>query len=195
MSEDNLILRKKEAISKLPNYRGEIPSKNAIRRLPDVKQGEIFWIEMEEKPYIVSEKDNNRVTIKALDETATISTGMTIYDLNHDLVAKEPLFDWNDDVAVKELEEKLKDWFYEKTTDIYYLFYGRLIHYVTLVKKSNIHANLLEVLKEMIEQFAKLISIDVINDGEPKLEIWVRTPNNDAELLYFFPYDKGLVDI
>lgn len=188
--------KKKEAISKLPNYRGEVPSKNTIRSLPGVKQGEIFWVSMDEKAYIVAEKDKKKVVLKALDETASISTGMTIYDLNHSIVAKEELFDWNSEDVIKELDGKLQEWFYETTKDTFYLFYGRMIHYVTLVKKSGKDANLLENLKEMIEQFGNLISIDVNDEGEkPSLEIWVRTDKNAAELLYFFPYDEGLVEI
>ena len=188
--------KKKEAISKLPGYRGEVQSKNTIRSLPDVKQGEIFWVSMDEKAYIVADKDKKKIVLKALDETASVSTGMTIYDLNHSIVAKEELFDWNNEDAIKELDGKLQEWFFETTKDTFYLFYGRMIHYVTLVKKSGKEANLLENLKEMIEQIGRLISIDINDDGEkPSLEIWIRTEENDAELLYFFPYDEGLAEI
>lgn len=192
--ENELLHKKKERISQLSGYRGEVMSKNAIRQLPDVKEGEIFWVSMDEKAYIVAEREGRKITIKALDETATISTGITIYELNKSLVAKEPVLDW-ESPAVEALDGKLQEWFYETTKDRFYLFYGRDIHYVTLVEKTYRTANLLENLKEMIEEFAELISIDVIEDDEPKLEIWVRTEQNPAELLYFFPYDKALVQI
>lgn len=189
--------KKHEAIKKLPSYRGDVPSKNSIRSLHDVKVGSIFWVEMDHKPYVVAENDGYKMTIKALDETATITTGMTIYEMNHNIIAKEPLFDWNNEEVVKALDEKLQNWFYKETTDDFYLFYGRDIHYVTLVKKTDEGKSLLENLKEMIEEFSDLVSIDANDedDKEKKLEIWVRTPYNDAELLYFFPYDAGLTKI
>ena len=79
----------------------------------------------------------------------------------------------------------------------YYLDNVRDIHYLTLFKRSGNPVNLLENIKESIEEFAELISIDVNKpeDKEKKLEIWVRTPYNDAELLYFFPYDSGVVEL
>lgn len=194
----SLIERKKEAIKQLPKYRGEVPSKNAIRKLPNVNIGEIFWVDMDDKPYIVSDISPDRlITIQALDETATISTGMTVYDLNKKLVSQEPLFNWNDKTAVEGLNEKLQKWFEEETQDTYYLLYGRNIHYVTLIKKNKENPdNLFKNLKEMIEEFSELISIDIDEtDEEKKVEIWVRTEFEKAELLYLFPYDSGLVEI
>lgn len=198
IDKEKLIEKKKEALKQLPNYRGEVQSRNNIRQLPNTKVNDIYWVEMDKKPYVVAAKDKQKITIKALDENASISTGMTIYDLNHNIVAKESLFDWNNEEAVKELDEKVQKWFEEEVKDNqYFLFYGRDIHYLTLFKRSGNPVNLLENIKESIEEFAELISIDLntTEDKEKKLEIWVRTPYNDAELLYFFPYDAGISEL
>lgn len=197
MENEELLHKKKERIAQLPNYRGEVMSRNAIRQLPSVEPGQIFWVAMDEKPYVIAEKEGRKITLKALDETATISTGITIYELNKSMVEKEPVFDWNNQDIVSNLDGKLQEWFYETTKDTFYLFYGRDIHYVTLVKKTGKDANLLENIKEMVEEFGELVSIDIDTDdnGEEKLEIWVRTEFSKAELLYFFPYDAALVEI
>lgn len=192
------LVKKREALAKLPNYRGEVISKNNIRSLPDVEVNNIYWVAMDEKAYIVSEKGGKKVTIKALDENATISTGITIYELNQQIVAKEPLLDWEDGDKIKEIDEALEHWFYDILKDNeYFLLYGRTLHYFSLItrKLSADHKNLLEVLKELIDPVAKIISIDVYNDDEPKVEIWVRMNDSTAELLYFFPYDNGIVKI
>lgn len=196
--------RRREAIKQLPRYRGEVPSKNTIRGLPDVKVGEIFWVESDNKAYLVAEKDRKKMTIKALDETATISTGVTIYEMNKRLVSKEPLFNWDDEEVVGKLKERLWEWFNEDTSDRFYMMYGRDLHYVTLFevesrltqKNGLIAENELDLLDEMLQPVGNLISMDFnTSDGEMAIEIWVRTKDSDAELLYLFPYDKGVVKI
>lgn len=195
---NDLQAKRKEAISKLPRYRGNVSSKNSIRNLPDVEPGQIFWVDMDNKAYIVAEKDRKKVTIKALDETATISTGITIYEMNKNIVSKEPLFDWDNVDHVDALYDRLITWFHSEVNDTFYLLYGRDMHYVTLLnfedgvftKKS------FETFKDTINNVGGLISMDFnSSDGEISIEIWVRTATSAAELLYLFPYDKGVVVI
>lgn len=77
----------KTQLSLMPQYRGEVSSKNNIRMLPELKRGEIFWVNLDHAPYVVADididkKGHTRVVIKKLDETATVSTGLTVFDLN-----------------------------------------------------------------------------------------------------------------
>ena len=65
--------KKKENIAKLPHYRGEVPSKNTIRGLPNVIPGEIFWVTMDHKPYVVADRDGKKITLKALDERRKVT--------------------------------------------------------------------------------------------------------------------------
>lgn len=197
--------RKKEAIKTLPRYRGEVESKNNIRHLPEVKPGDIFWVNMDGKPYIVAEKDGRKLTIKALDETATISTGMTIFDMNKRLVAKEPILDKNDKEAMDALGARLLEFLTKDTDDNYYLLYGRDIHYVTVFDKGwgcygtgtpLVGEKALEIIMDALYHVGDLISMDFnTSDGEPSVEIWIRTNDSPAELLYLFPYDKGMVKL
>lgn len=201
----DLQARKKEALKTLPGYRGEVQSKNNIRSLPDVVPGNIFWVNMDGKAYLVAAKEGRKLTIKALDETATISTGMTIYDMNKSLVSKEPIFDFSDKEAANALALRLAQFLQEDTSDNFYLLYGRDIHYVTVfetrTKRQNVNdpiigAEALEIIMDTIKNVGDLISMDFnTSDGEQSVEIWIRTADSKAELLYLFPYDKGMVTI
>lgn len=196
-NSNDLQARRKEAISKLPRYRGNVQSKTSIRSLPDIEAGQIFWVDMDNKAYIVAEKDRKKMTIKALDESATISTGITIYDMNKNIISKEPVFDWEDGEGVAALNDRMVEWFTEDTDNVYYLLYGRDMHYVSLLCKSDdAEEPLLDIIKSTISAVGDLISMDFnTSDGEPSIEIWVRTATSAAELLYLFPYDKGVVSI
>lgn len=203
----DLIARRKAAIEKLSGYRGEVQSKNTIRQLPDVRIGEIFWVAMDEKAYIVADRDKKKITIKALDENASISTGMTIFEMNKGIISKEPLFDWTDEKAVAALKEQLDRWFNTETDDSVYLLYGRDLHYITLlnvvgrakqemtIKKSVITSDLAAILKEALDAIGDVISFEFNVKDQKSIEIWIRTSNSLAELLYLFPYDNGIVDI
>lgn len=191
---------RKEKISQLPQFRGEIPTKNNIRSLPNLKVGEIFWVTMDEQAIVVADIDKkNRVTLKVLDENASVSMGMTIYELNKKMVAQEPLFDFANKELVKEITKKVAQWF-NKVNNNYYLLYGRDNHIVSLFVNSNSH-NKSEfdiICEEAIGPVGRLISMDIINGeddaAEDKIEIWIRTDTEDAVLLYLFPYDKGIIN-
>ena len=193
---EELKAKKKERLMQLPQFRGVIPSRNAIRQLPNLKPGEIFWTELDDAPYVVVASEGNKIALRELDENATMSTGLTVFEMNQNVVAKEPLFDWNDEEKVRELDEKFQNWFFRETQDEFYCLYGRNIHYITLIKKTDNGGNILEVIKELLEEFSKIISFDFDCSADQKsVEIWIRTENTPAEILYFFPYDRGLVKV
>ena len=196
--EKSMEQRKKEAIAQLRGYRGEVPSKNTIRGLPGVEPGQIFWVDMDHKAYLVAAKEGKKVTIKALDETATVSTGITIYDMNKSIVSKEPLFDFKNEEAVAALDERINHWFANETEGAtHFLLYGRDIHYVSFIDYTgDTGKSPAQVIRECLHAVGDLISIDFnTSDGEPALEIWMRTQNSLAELLYLFPFEKGIVRI
>lgn len=189
--------RVKEAIKKLPGYRGNVQSRNTIRGLPELKRGQIFWVDMDNKAYVVAAANGKKITIKALDETATLSTGMTVYDMNKSIVSKEPLYDIENDP--NGLSARLAKWFNEDCMpNTFYLLYGRDLHYVTLIKTPDGKATnpgTYNQLCELLKPVGDLISMDFnTEESAPCVEIWVRTRNSDAELLYLFGYDQALVE-
>lgn len=193
------INKKKEALKKLVQFRGEVPSKNTIRGLPDLKVNEIFWVEMDHKAYVVAAVNKKKVTLKALDETASISTGLTIFDMNKGIVSKEPLFDFSDAAAVDTLNRRICEFFLDDAPANTYLLYGRDIHYVSVLTKKDHSRMTADAVKDIIDSLKNigdLISMDFnCGDGEKSIEIWVRTSDSPAELLYLFPYDNGVIEI
>lgn len=191
---DNLVEKRKKAIKQLPQYRGEVQSKNQIRQLPEVAVGEIFWVNMDGCAYIVADKDKHKLTLKALDETASISTGFSVYELNKQLVEKEPLIELTEE-NVNTLKSELKRWFDRAVlSNKYFLMYGREIHYVTLFKHSD-NEVAIDTIFETILEVGDLISIDYNTEGDKQsvVEIWMRTKEERATLLYIIPYDRGIV--
>lgn len=192
----------KTQLSLMPQYRGEVSSKNNIRMLPDLKRGEIFWVNLDYAPYVVADidldkKGHTRVVIKKLDETATVSTGMTIFDMNKNIISKEPLLDWDDKDNIEKLAARLCEWFSEDG-DSFYLLYGRDIHYVTLFNSMTTRPKdmFLYEVKGFLSEVGDIISLDFdCIEGSHCVEIWIRTANSPAELLYLMPFDKGVIEI
>ena len=195
--------RRKEAVQALPQYMGEVSSKNQLRRMSGLAVGQIYWVSLDEEAWVVAEMNETESTLRKLDENASISTGLSIYDMNKTMVAQEPLFDFSDKDAINKLTDDVLNWF--KTTGAeYFLMYGRTLHYFTLFKREDDGGCAFErdgecaeaflVLIEMIETVGDLISIDFNTiESEKCLEIWIRTDKSLAEQLYLFPYDLGVV--
>lgn len=183
-----------ERIKELPQYRGEVITKNNIRNLKEVSKGEIFWVSSENKAYVVSDKDKKKIELKALDETATISTGLTIYDMNKAIVSKEPTLDLSKGTVMNKLIDGLMDWF-GKRLATYYLAYGRDVHYVTMFKNSasnSFNEASAQLVVDTIAAVGDIISMDYEDD---RIEVWIRTKDSKAELIYIMPYDDGLVKL
>lgn len=186
-----------ERIKELPQYRGEVITKNNIRNLKEVSKGEIFWVSSENKAYVVSNKDKKKIELKALDETATISTGLTIYDMNKSIISKEPTLDLTKGTVMNKLIDDIINWFNNIAAHgQYWLAYGRDIHYITLFHFDTHNYKMTpekaEKIVRILAETGDLISID---PQEDRLEIWVRTKDSLAELIYLFRYDSGFVDL
>lgn len=186
-----------ERIKELPQYRGEVITKNNIRNLKEVSKGEIFWVSSENKAYVVSNKDKKKIELKALDETATISTGLTIYDMNKSIISKEPTLDLTKGTVMNKLIDDVINWFNNTAAHgQYWLAYGRDIHYITLFHFDTHNYKMTpekaEKIVRILAETGDLISID---PQEDRLEIWVRTKDSLAELIYLFRYDSGFVDL
>lgn len=191
--------RRKKAIMSLPQFRGEVPSKNTIRSLPNVQVGQIFWVDLDDQAFVVSAIEGKKCTIRPLDENATVSTGITIFEMNKNIVSKEPEFDFTDTEASEALTQNILKWFNQDCPpNTYYLLYGRDIHYVTLFKTPDGEATPLSAIELLrtIAEVGHLISMDFNTEtGASCIEIWVRTDKSKAELLYLMPYDAGLVEL
>lgn len=202
-SYKNLIEKRKAAISKLSQYHGEVISKNNIRSLPNTEVGDIYWVEMDNKAYIVAEKDKKKIKIQGLDETASISTGIPMIEVQRQLMSKEEPIDWNDKELEKILKERIVNWLNKATYNDCYLLYSRELHYITLFKQGGHQEFFPYTIKSADTIFNTLkeigdvlfIEFDDGGDTEAKVEIWIRTKDSKAELFYLFPYDRGVIEL
>lgn len=197
--ELDLAAKRLEALKKLLSFRGKVVSKNQIRKLPDVKTGEIFWVEMDNRAYVVSERKGQKIVLEALDEYASLSTGMTIYELNKTAVKKEKPLDWEDEELIKSLKERFLEWFQPKD-EKYFILYGRETHYFTLFVRTIFEHDEWDDFAEVIKNIGEVISIDfdTIETGEKCVEIWIKVFINgeeDVSVFYLFPADDLVVTI
>ncbi len=194
---DELTQTRKEKISQMARYRGEIATKSMLRKLPHLTVGEIFWVTNDKMAYIVSEKGKNKVGLKPLDENATISTGYTLYDMNKAAASREPIHNFNDPIANEVLMTDLQKYFREDTSAACYLMFSHGNSYFTLFQCDNHEDPDIGQVIECIGHIGRLISIDRdANLGEfEALEIWIRTDTSKAELFYLFPFDDAIVKL
>lgn len=185
-----LIQRRKAAIQKLPQFRGSVPSKTNLRGLRDVKRGEIFWIELDNQAVVVTGSGAHGPEIQPLDETASISTGMTVYELNKQIQSAQPPLEPTDE-NIDRLYEGLSDIL--ASGDTHYCLYSRELHSITLFKRVRGEANLSNFLS-MFNALGQIVSFDTAKQGALTIgELWVRTHDNPAALFYLFPYDTGII--
>jgi hypothetical protein len=178
-------------VKKLPRFVAEVASKNTIRGLPNNKVGDIFWSQMDKCAWIIESKDNKKITLRKLDETASISTGMSIYDMTKAISSREELFNWEDKEAVDKLIVRYLEW-KKDIPDKYFLLFGIDIGYVTLFKETD--GGLFNGIKEAVQSIGELISLD-FEDEKKQIEVWIRTAKDPAALLYLTAFDTGLWEV
>lgn len=188
--------KRKAALKKLPQFRGEVPSRTVLRGLKDLQIGQIFWIELDNAAFVVTEIGKEReVKFEKIDENATISTGMTIFEISKRAASLEPTLDLNNPEIFQKAVSQIQEVF-DGAGDSYFALYGRNLHYLSLIHRiDRDNYNPAEIVKE-IEQIGKIINIEVERYQDvTAAEIWVRTDKEKAELLVLFPYDNGLIRI
>jgi hypothetical protein len=177
-----------DGVKKLPRFVGDVASKNTIRGLPNNKVGDIFWSELDDCAWVIGSKEKDRIVLHKLDETASISTGMSIYDMTKAISSRETLFNWEDKEAVDKLTIRYLEW-KKNIPDKFFLLFGIDLGYVTLFE--NVEGGLLGGIKEAVGSIGELISLD-FEDDKKQIEVWVRTRSDPAALLYLTAFDKGL---
>ena len=112
--------------------------------------------------------------------------------MNKAIVSKEPTLDLSKGTVMNKLIDGLMDWF-GKRLATYYLAYGRDVHYVTMFKNSasnSFNEASAQLVVDTIAAVGDIISMDYEED---RIEVWIRTKDSKAELIYIMPYDDGLV--
>lgn len=120
----------------------------------------------------------------------TFVTGMTLYDLNKNLISQlMPL----DDNELYEAAEIILA-FCEEQRNKYYMLLCHELRYFTLFNYYvQTDRPLPNVEEEVIGCAHDIGSILSIEEVEGAIEIWVKTEADEVFAMYFFPYDRGVI--
>lgn len=116
---------------------------------------------------------------------------MTEYEMNKQLVSQLP------NLSNKDLKEKTKDItkFISETGHKYYMLLCRELNYYTLLAHDPEHAAPTDYFGDVLIEclsFWDIKAID-IKAEELSVEIWVKGSDEEVYVMYFFPYDNGVV--
>lgn len=116
--------------------------------------------------------------------------GVSLYDMNKQLMLKEPLLNL---VETKEAIENLVKAIAESSSKAWMLLNNERQDFTIFYHSSDkiLKGNLRNDLRETILNRGKLISIDKQIDGN--FEIWVKD-NNEAFCYMFFDYSNAIID-
>ena len=119
-----------------------------------------------------------------------METGLTIYDLNKNIMKQQmPL----DDNELYEATENIFA-FCEEQKNRYYMLLCHELRYFTLFDYQNsLGLNLPNIEEEVIGCAHDIGSILSVEEGEDAIEIWVKAEEDEAFVMYFFPYDRGVI--
>ena len=121
------------------------------------------------------------------------SLGVTIYDLNKQLIAQLPLLDKEANLKARQETQE----FINNTNATYYMLLAREQNYYTLFNiNNNAEAPLVPIVDELwgcVEYMGDIKAADV-NQGA--IEFWVQPREDKTEPIFmmFFPYDAGVIE-
>lgn len=180
-------------LKRLPQYRGRVPSKNFLRKDPLIEKGQCYWIESENALFTVAKKTSKGIDLRPLDLNASISTGVTIYEMNQMMASREPLMDMTKDLPAA--QEQLNE-FLAKTDNKFYLLYSRDLHYFTIFERKSADVDIKDLFS-YIDYAWDIVSLDVdltTDEGLEKVEIWVRDLEKSGpsanHMFYLLPFDS-----
>ena len=124
------------------------------------------------------------------DESAETTMGMSIYDVNKQIIAQLPPISEEDMVAVK--RDIIRKYCDQQKAE-YYMLLCRDINYYTVFRIDLKLADetVDDVLVDCANYIGAIKSIGFTED-EQALELWM-TNEEDTYVAYFFPYDKGVI--
>lgn len=112
---------------------------------------------------------------------------MNLYDFNKSLIVQMPCMLWED-----VLQKNKEIWeFCDKTQNKYYMLLCYDVRYFTLFER--VDSKPFTFIENAVIECARDIGdIVAIETREDAIEIWVKN-DNEAFVMYFFPYDAGVI--
>jgi hypothetical protein len=148
--------------------------------------GQTVWCSTEDKVYRYDPIEGWQY----IPDDAESSVGMSMYDINKQIIAQLSPIDEEDMVVVKrEIIRKYCD----QMKAEYYMLLCRDINYYTVFRIDTKLADetIEDVLVDCANYIGAIKSIGFTED-EQALELWM-TNEEDTYAAYFFPYDQGVI--
>ena len=100
-------------------------------------------------------------------------------------------------ILTEEQIEKSKRLIYDflqgyKHTKYFMLLLKELSYYTLFVSNDNNDENMSDVIIECLSNLGHII--DINNESEGAIEVWIKDSNEEAHIGYFFPYDQGVIE-
>lgn len=140
------------------------------------------------KMYVFNNNEWVETQVKA-EDGAVIDSGLTLYDMNKQLVSQLP------NMTLEQLVE-LKKVIYEydlKQSAGYYMLLCNDWHYYTVFDTwTTGEADLEDEVVTCLQEFTDGVKSIELTEGEDSVEIWFEK-DNETYVMYFFNYDFGVI--
>ena len=116
-----------------------------------------------------------------------IDSGLTLYDINKMLIKDATPLDASERLNLNKAIWNLT----QRECNEFYMLLCNDVNYYTVfnVAKNGNYDNLEDVVMECAEDLGSIVAY---SEAEGAIEIWVKI-NEEAVVMYFFPYDRGVV--
>lgn len=165
-----------------------VKNKTMLNALQNHDDGEYVYVEEESKIY---QYHDGWQETKAGD---VIDTGMSLYELNQNVVSQMPTLD----EYVLDVKETLIKSFIKETKNKYYMLLNNEWHYYTvfvvgLLNPPKDSGPVQREITTCLFKMGEVKSIELTEDNKA-VEIWVTGDDNKAHVFYLFPYDNGVIE-
>lgn len=165
-----------------------LPNKKVLESLIQSTQGEICFVEDEQRYYILTEDGWSPINIEADGD----GVHMSLYELNKNIISQLPVItEEGIDTAANLISE-----YRVNTNNKYYALICREYGYYTMFNTREALGELPNLSTGVFECLSNVGEVITVNqdEGSGAIEIWVR---REEDIFYFilFGYDQGVVTI
>lgn len=128
---------------------------------------------------------------KLIPTTSTINTGMSVYEMNKNVISQmKPA----DKKKIQEIKAELIEFEELCKGKKYFMLLGKDYNYYTVFHKTGtfVYKNFVISVLDILTELGNLIIASMTTD-KTAVEIWIKI-NKEAYCFYLFPYDKGIVE-
>lgn len=161
-----------------------------VEKLEDILEpyhGQIVWCSDEDKAYRFDAVEGWQ---EVPEDSTSTQLNMNVYEMNKQIIGQLEILD----KATMEEKGKIVRDFVSSWGHKYYMLLCRELNYYTLfnINLKDADETVEDVLFECAEVIGDIKSVEAVDDN-CAIEIWVTSSDNDTYVMYFFPYDNGVV--